>query len=108
MNLESMLLQLFRLKSCVFAERDDPTDRSNATKQNSKKRNRIDRILFVRKEAITLMRTLIQNGTLVRSQGIEQADILVENGFIKRIASGITEQADEVIDAGGKLVFAPC
>ncbi len=52
------------------------------------------------------MRTLIQNGTLVRSQGIEQADILVENGFIKRIAAGITEQADEVINAGGKLVFA--
>ena len=52
------------------------------------------------------MRTLIQNGTLVRSQGIEQADILIENGFIKRIASGITEQADEVIEAGGKLIFA--
>ncbi|MEZ4628864.1 MAG: amidohydrolase family protein, partial [Eubacteriales bacterium] len=52
------------------------------------------------------MRTLIQNGTLVNSQGIEQADILIENGFIKRIAAGITEQADEVIDAGGKLVFA--
>jgi dihydropyrimidinase len=52
------------------------------------------------------MRTLIQNGTLVRSQGIEQADILIENGFIKRIAAGLNEQADEVIDAGGKLVFA--
>ena len=46
------------------------------------------------------MRTLIQNGTLVRSQGIEQADILIENGFIKRVAPGIAEPADEVIDAG--------
>lgn len=52
------------------------------------------------------MRILIQNGTLVRSQGTEQADILVENGFVKRIAPGLTEPADEVIDAGGKYVFA--
>jgi len=52
------------------------------------------------------MRILIQNGTLVRSQGTEQADILVENGFIKRIAPGLTEPADETIDAGGKYVFA--
>ena len=52
------------------------------------------------------MRTLIQNGTLVHSQGVEQADILIENGFIKRVAAGIAEGADAVIDAGGKLVFA--
>ena len=52
------------------------------------------------------MRTLIQNGTVVRSSGVEQADLLIENGFIKRIASAIAEPADETIDATGRLVFA--
>ena len=52
------------------------------------------------------MRTLIQNGTVVRSEGIQRADILIENGFIKRVATSITQPADEVIDAEGKLVFA--
>ncbi len=52
------------------------------------------------------MRTLIQNGTLVKSQCVEQADILVEDGIIKRIAPKIDKPADCVIEAGGKLVFA--
>ncbi|MEA4940397.1 MAG: dihydropyrimidinase [Christensenella sp.] len=52
------------------------------------------------------MRTLIQNGTVVRSTGVELADVLVENGFIKQIAPGISAAADETIDARGKLVFA--
>ena len=52
------------------------------------------------------MRTLIQHGTVVRGAGVEQADILIENGFIKTIAPGISDAADEVVDAQGKLVFA--
>lgn len=52
------------------------------------------------------MRTLIQNGTIVRSSGAEQADILIENGFIKQIAPDISDTADEIIDARGRLVFA--
>ena len=52
------------------------------------------------------MRTLIQNGTVVRGAGAEQTDILIENGFIKQIAPGISGAAEEVVDARGKLVFA--
>lgn len=52
------------------------------------------------------MKTLIQNGTVVRGQGVEIADVLIENGFIKQVSHGITQAADEVIEARGKFVFA--
>ncbi|MEN6420088.1 MAG: dihydropyrimidinase [Clostridiaceae bacterium] len=52
------------------------------------------------------MRTLIQNGIIVRSTGAEQADLLIENGLIQKIAPQIRESADETIDASGKYVFA--
>ncbi|MEN6340751.1 MAG: dihydropyrimidinase [Clostridiaceae bacterium] len=52
------------------------------------------------------MLTLIKNGTIVRSSGIEQADLLIENGLIQTIASGLRITADETIDASGKYVFA--
>ena len=41
------------------------------------------------------MQTLIQNGTVVRSTGAVQADLLIENGLIQKIA----------IRYGAKLIF---
>lgn len=76
-------MQAFGCESCVMATLQNTIRRRNPS-----------------------MRTLIQNGTVVRGQGVEQADVLIENGFIKRIAPGISEAADDVIDARGKLVFA--
>ena len=52
------------------------------------------------------MRILIQNGTLVRSTGRKEADVLIENGKIARIAPHIDAQADRVIDAAGCYLFA--
>ena len=52
------------------------------------------------------MRILIQNGTIVRSTGRRRADVLVQDGKIKRIAPHIDTDADRVIDAEGCYVFA--
>ena len=52
------------------------------------------------------MRILIQNGTIVRSTGRRRADVLVQDGKIKRIAPHIDAEADRVIDAAGCYVFA--
>ncbi len=51
------------------------------------------------------MSILIKNGQLLNTTGeLEQKDILIENGAIKTIAKEITSNADEVIDAAGKVV----
>ena len=48
-----------------------------------------------------MKRILIQNGTLYDGLGGQpyQADLLVQDGRIAQIAPGITEPADQVIDA---------
>ncbi|MGF7012469.1 dihydropyrimidinase [Lachnospiraceae bacterium PF1-22] len=51
------------------------------------------------------MKLIIKNGTIVTSVNEYKADILVEDGIIKEIADRISCDADEVIDAQGKLVF---
>ena len=53
-----------------------------------------------------MKRILIQNGTLYDGLGGQpyQADLLVQDGRIAQIAPGITEPADQVIDATGKVV----
>ena len=51
------------------------------------------------------MRILIKNGTIVRPTGRENADLLTEDGVIRRIAPGIEAEADRVIDAAGCLIF---
>ena len=53
-----------------------------------------------------MKRILIQNGTLYDGLGGQpyQADLLVQDDRIVQIAPGITEQADQVIDATGKVV----
>ena len=52
------------------------------------------------------MRILIKNGTVVRSTGRRQADVLVKDGKIVRIAPNIDAEADRVIDATGCYLFA--
>ena len=53
-----------------------------------------------------MKRILIQNGTLYDGLGGQpyQADLLVQDDRIAQIAPGITESADQVIDATGKAV----
>ena len=53
-----------------------------------------------------MKRILIQNGTLYDGLGGQpyQADLLVQDGRIAQIAPGITEPADQVIDATGKVL----
>ena len=45
------------------------------------------------------MRILIKNGTIVKSTGRKQADMLIEDGKIAKIAAHIDAKADRVIDA---------
>lgn len=52
------------------------------------------------------MQILIKNGTVVRSTGRKQADILIKDGRIAKIAEKIDTVADHVIDAAGCYVFA--
>lgn len=53
-----------------------------------------------------MKRILIRNGTIYDGLGGQpyQADLLVQDDRIVQIAPGITEQADQVIDATGKVV----
>ena len=52
------------------------------------------------------MRVLIKNGTVVNATGKRRADLLTEDGKIKRIAPNISADADRVIDATGCYLFA--
>lgn len=54
------------------------------------------------------MRVLIKNGQVVDpvEQTMSPMDVLIEDGLVKEIASHISEQVDEMIDATG-LVVAP-
>ena len=56
-----------------------------------------------------MKRILIQNGTLYDGLGGQpyQADLLVQDGRIAQIAPGITEPADQVIDATGTTTQSP-
>lgn len=53
------------------------------------------------------MKRLIKNGTVVTPDGVRAADILIENGKIKKIENSIEAEMPEtdVIDADGKIVF---
>ncbi len=52
------------------------------------------------------MRVLIQNGTVVQSGGLTQADVLIRDGRIVRLGNAPGDAVDEVIDAAGCYVFA--
>jgi len=51
------------------------------------------------------MKSLITNATIVNSDKILEADILIQDGRIVRIAKGITAEVKKKIDAKGKFVF---
>src|SRR5512140_1730846 len=51
------------------------------------------------------MATLIKNGTLLTASDTFEADILIEGEQISRIGKELDAQADQVIDASGKLVM---
>ncbi len=48
---------------------------------------------------------IIRNGQVVLKNAVEQADILVENGKIVKIAKNIPANGDKEIDAAGKHIF---
>jgi N-acyl-D-amino-acid deacylase len=52
------------------------------------------------------MTLLIRGGVIVDGSGAPpvQGDLLVEDGIIRNVGSGAPEQADEIIDAGGRVV----
>lgn len=52
------------------------------------------------------MKVLIQNGTVVRSDGMFRADVLTDGKTIVKIAPDIREKADCIVDAAGCWVFA--
>jgi dihydropyrimidinase len=49
--------------------------------------------------------SLIRNGTVISDAGRAAADVLIEDGLIARVARGLPESADTVIDASGCLVL---
>ena len=48
---------------------------------------------------------LVKNGRLVLSSGIFETDLLIEEGKVSAIGKGLNSQAEDVIDASGKLIF---
>jgi dihydropyrimidinase len=54
------------------------------------------------------MRTLIANGTIVTSEGSQQADVMIEDETIVAIGTGLADAgmtADDTIDASGRYVI---
>lgn len=51
------------------------------------------------------MSILVKNGTIVTSAQTIKANILIDNGKIAKIGSGIQDNADDVIDAEGMFVL---
>lgn len=52
------------------------------------------------------MRLLVKNGSVVTPEGVQEVDILCENGTIAALLErGLDVPADEVVDATGKIVF---
>jgi dihydroorotase len=52
-----------------------------------------------------MLSTLIRNANLINEGQIIQADLLIKEGVIAKIATSIDEQADHVIDAKGKYLM---
>lgn len=51
------------------------------------------------------METLIRNGMLVTESSVSQADLLIRDGKVAEVGSGLPLIADQVIDATGKYVL---
>ena len=54
---------------------------------------------------LTIMKTLIKNGTIVTASDQYAGDVLVEDEKITVIGTTLDMQADKVIDASGKYVL---
>ncbi|ANZ69978.1 dihydroorotase [Pediococcus claussenii] len=52
-----------------------------------------------------MTRILIKNGTVVTFKSVKQANVLINENTIEKIAPNIEENFDQVIDATGKLIF---
>ncbi len=50
----------------------------------------------------------IINATIVNENQIFEADVLIKNGRIEKIASSIADGADQIIDAAGKYLLPGC
>src|SRR6056300_2060261 len=53
-------------------------------------------------------KTLIKNARIVNESSIFESDILVEDQFIKKIASSISDDTAEVVDLQGQLLLPGC
>ncbi len=51
------------------------------------------------------MKTLLKGGTVVSGDGVTKADVLMENGKIKAVGTGIEGGGADVIDVSDKLLF---
>ncbi len=51
------------------------------------------------------MKILIKNVNIVNEGRIFEGDVLIENDLISKISSGITEDADQIIDGSGKYLL---
>ena len=52
------------------------------------------------------MKILLKNGTVVSSKGKKHSDVLIEDGKIAKVASGISDDAARVIDCEGKFIMS--
>lgn len=51
------------------------------------------------------MKILIKNVNIVNEGRIFEGDVLIENDLISKISSGITEDADQIIDGSGQYLL---
>lgn len=51
------------------------------------------------------MKTIIKNGTIITDKNEYQADLLIEDGRIKRIGSGLDSEGAREIEAAGKYLL---
>ena len=63
-------------------------------------------LCMIATEIVIIMKTLLKNGKLISDHRIQEADLLIENERIAKIASDISaKEAQKVIDLEGMLVL---
>lgn len=53
----------------------------------------------------TALKTLIRNGTVVTPQGVQQSDLLLDNGRITAVGRGLAADGAAIMDASGKILL---
>src|SRR5260370_1041404 len=71
----------------------------------AKTRHYTSRSSNIRKWKVSRLKTLIKNGRVVTATDDYRADILIENERVSVIGAKLEMEADNVIDASGKLVI---